>query len=84
MGFYPVAVALQQDTSHKTTQTMKYTLETMNTMQIQLQLQLIEKYAYCTLNRKIRILYTKECTHISPRPSLHSTSLRLFFYFFLL
>jgi hypothetical protein len=47
---------------------MEDTPHTMNTMQIQLQLQLIKETS---------IIYTKQCTHISPRPSLHSTSLHL-------
>jgi hypothetical protein len=50
MGIYSVAVVLQYDIhtnntphSNKTTQTVKDTLHTMNTMQIQLQLQLLKK-----------------------------------------
>jgi hypothetical protein len=68
IGFYPVAVVLQlirhntqnntprsnRNTAHKTTQTIKGTLYTMNTMQSQLQLQL-NKVILITMN----ILYTK-------------------------
>jgi hypothetical protein len=50
MGFYPVAVSIirentqithhaQTNTAHKTTQTIKDRLHTMNAMQIQLQIQ---------------------------------------------
>jgi hypothetical protein len=45
MGFYPVALYYNKtqhtnNTAHKTTPTIKDALHTMNTMQIQLQLQL--------------------------------------------
>jgi hypothetical protein len=66
MGVYPVAVVLQQTqhtnntppsnkTAHKTRQTIKDTLHTMNTVQIQLQLQL-----YKLILIKMGILYTKQ------------------------
>jgi hypothetical protein len=64
MGFYPVAVYYNKtqhtnntphsNTAHKTTQTIKGTLNTMNAMQIQLQLQLNKLILI-----KISILYTK-------------------------
>jgi hypothetical protein len=52
MGFNPVAVVLQ-DTTHKTTQAIKDTLHTMNTMQIKLQLHKL-------ILLKISTLYTKQ------------------------
>jgi hypothetical protein len=65
VGFYRVAVVLQQDTTnitqnniphsnktrHKTSQTIKDTLHIMNTLQVQLKL--------LQLIKKISILYTK-------------------------
>jgi hypothetical protein len=64
--FTPVAVKLQQDTAHsnktqhKTKRTIKDTLHTMNTMQIQLQLQQIQLNKVILIKNK----YTIHCTVI--------------------